>query len=313
MYEYSIEKFGSFEKHIIHNPATNNGFELVPEQGAVLLSAMFSGVNVIEGYTNPDDLAKLSWSKSIVLYPFPNRLDGGKYSFEGKNYVFPINNAATGNAIHGLGKDKAHRVSSIITAKHYASMTCTFEYDGSEDSYPFPFRFDIEFFISNGNAMEIKMTFANTGECNLPVGIGWHPYFSISENVADTEIQLPELQWIEITERMLPTGEKRPYTDFKTLRPIGETNLDNGFFIANQDEPFGLTLKSNKGTLRYWQEIGEGKYNFIQIFTPPHRTCVALEPMTANIDAFNNGDGLKILHPTETLSGTFGFSFLKNN
>jgi aldose 1-epimerase len=313
MYNYDTIKFGRFEKHIIHNSLTNNGFEVVPEQGAVLLAAIFNGVNVIEGYTDPEELEKLSWGKSIVLYPFPNRLDAGKYTFEGKEYIFPINNAATGNAIHGLGRFKSHRVSSVITAKHYASMTCTFEYEGNESSYPFPFRFDIEFFISDGNNMEIKMSFFNTGTGNLPVGIGWHPYFSISENVADTQMQLPDIQWIEITDRMLPTGEKRPYTDFSNLKFIGTTSLDNGFYIENQSESFGVTLMSAKGSLRYWQEIGTDKYNFIQIFTPPHRTSIALEPMTCNIDAFNNGDGLKILKPNETLSGTFGFSFLKNN
>jgi aldose 1-epimerase len=309
MYQHSTETFGKFEKHIVHNPETNNGFELVPEFGAILLSATFGGVNVIEGYTTPEDLEALHWAKNVVLYPFPNRMEDGKYEFEGKLYQFPINNAATNNAIHGLGKTKLHRVSSLVTAANYASITCTYEYVGHQEYYPFPFRFDIEFFMSDGNNMEIKMSFKNTGKGNLPVGIGWHPYFSLSENIADTELQMPDIQWIEIDERMLPTGEKRPYTDFVSLRKIGDTSLDNGFYIANQQEPFGVTLASERGKLRYWQEVGQDKYNFIQIFTPLHRTCIALEPMTCNINAFNNGDGLKILSPNETLSGVFGYNF----
>jgi aldose 1-epimerase len=297
MYQHQTEPFGRFEKHILHNPITNNSISLVPEYGAVLLSAVFGGENVIEGYETGQELEELHWGKNIVLYPFPNRLRDG-------------NNIATNNAIHGLGKKKPHRVSSLVTAANYASITCTYEYEGQETSYPFPFRFDIEFFISDGNNVEVKMSFTNTGEGNLPVGIGWHPYFSISENVSDTSMQLPDIQWIDIDERMLPTGKKENYNAFSSLRKIGDTSLDNGFFISNQKDTF-VSLVSERGKMRYWQEAGEGKYNFIQIFTPPHRTCIALEPMTCNIDAFNNGDGLVVLKPQEILSGAFGFNWYK--
>ena len=51
------------------------------------------------------------------------------------------------------------------------------------------------------------------------------------------------------------------------------------------------------------------KWNFLQVFTPPHRQSIALEPMTCNIDAFNNQDGLKMLAPKETLSGVFGVTW----
>ena len=33
-------------------------------------------------------------------------------------------------------------------------------------------------------------------------------------------------------------------------------------------------------------------FPFFQVFTPPHRESIALEPMTCNVDAFNNGQGL---------------------
>jgi aldose 1-epimerase len=313
MYQHNTGTFGRFEKHSIFNPLTQTGFEIVPERGAVLLSATFKGYNVIEGYTDPADLEDLKWGKSIVLYPFPNRLDEGKYSFEGKTYQFPINSPATNNAIHGLGRDVAHRVSAVVLASNYASMTCTYEYNGDLPYYPFPFRFDIEFFISDGSNMEIKMHLENTGTGNLPAGIGWHPYFALADNVGDVSMQCPEIQWIDIDDRMLPTGTKRTFADFVTLKNIADTALDNGFYIHKQNEPFGITLSSAIGTLRYWQEIGQGKYNFVQIFAPPHRKSIALEPMTCNINAFNNGDGLQNLAPSAFIEGSFGFSFLKNS
>ncbi|MBL7825649.1 MAG: hypothetical protein JNJ57_03390, partial [Saprospiraceae bacterium] len=34
------------------------------------------------------------------------------------------------------------------------------------------------------------------------------------------------------------------------------------------------------------------KFPFFQVFTPPHRESIALEPMTCNVDALNNEQGL---------------------
>ena len=36
---------------------------------------------------------------------------------------------------------------------------------------------------------------------------------------------------------------------------------------------------------------------FFQVFTPPHGESIALEPMSCNVDAFNNGEGLVALEP----------------
>jgi aldose 1-epimerase len=48
------------------------------------------------------------------------------------------------------------------------------------------------------------------------------------------------------------------------------------------------------------------KYNFLQVYTPPHRNTIAIEPMTCLADAFNNKKGLIILKPSETASFSFG-------
>jgi aldose 1-epimerase len=310
MYKHNIEKFGRFERHIFFSPSGKNSFSIVPEQGAVLMDTFFNEINVIEGFSTPEELEDFKWAKSAVLYPFPNRMCDGTYTHEGKTYHFPIDNAATNNAIHGFGKKMPHHIVAIILSENYASVTCRNDYDGHLSYYPFPFSFEITFTISDDCKMEVSMSLENKGEDLIPVGIGWHPYFAISEKIEDTFLQLPDLQTIEIDERMLPTGKKKDYNRFLSLEKIGETSLDNGFFIPKKDKKIEVILESDKGKLTYWQETGEGKYNFIQIFTPPHRSCIALEPMTSNIDTFNNKDGLVLLKKGEKINGDFGFNFL---
>jgi aldose 1-epimerase len=308
MYQYHIEAFGRFERHVFSKG--NQRFSIVPEHGAVLLDAHLNGTNVIEGFTTPEALEDLKWGKSICLYPFPNRMCDGQYTHEGKTYNFPIDNPATNNAIHGFGKKMPHPIVKMTLAEHYAQVTCRNDYDGHLPYYPFACSFEITFTLDDHEGMSVRMSFTNHSETAIPAGIGWHPYFSISEKIEDTVLELDALQFISIDDRMLPTGEKIPYQVFENATKINDVSLDNGFFIPSGKEKFYATLLSEKGKLTYWQTTGERKYNFIQIFTPPHRTCIALEPMTCNVNAFNNKDGLVILDKGESLFGDFGFSFI---
>ena len=55
-----------------------------------------------------------------------------------------------------------------------------------------------------------------------------------------------------------------------------------------------------------WQETGKRKYNYLQIFTHPSRMSIAIEPMTCNIDAFNNKEGLITLKSDESFKACYG-------
>jgi aldose 1-epimerase len=309
MYTHSIEPFGSFEKHTIANEL-GDAFMVIPAFGANLLDLQFGGISVLEGYQTPEKLAENAWSKNIVLFPFPNRIKDGKYTHDGKSYQFPINNADTGNAIHGFSNNVKMDVNNVETNENEGKLTCTYTHDGSHEGYPFRFSFNISL-ILRGSNLDIDMAITNKDSTTIPIGLGWHPYFRLSEKSDDTFLQMPDCQLVEIDERMIPTGEKSDFKDFQTLTQIKDGFLDNGFYIKNQTQNAEVILSSSLGTLTCWQETGAGKWNFVQVFTPPHRMSIAIEPMTCNVDAFNNKDGLAILQPNEVLQGRFGVSFAK--
>lgn len=309
MYKHTIEPYGKFEKHTIENEK-GDSFSIVPAFGANLLDLKFNNISVLDGYQTPEELVKNSWSKNIILFPFPNRLRDGQYTHEGVTYKFDINNADTQNAIHGFSKDVPMTVANVTTDAQEGSITCEYQHDGAHKAYPFKFIFKITF-ILRGSALEIEMQFTNHENKPIPVGLGWHPYFRISEKSDDTALQMPDCQLIMIDERMLPTGKKQAFKDFETLKKIGSTFLDNGFYINNQEENAEVILQSKLGMLTYWQETGAAKWNYVQVFTPPHRQSIAIEPMTCNMDAFNSKDGLVLLTPQATLKGKFGVKFSK--
>ena len=318
MYKHTVEPFGNFEKHTLENDS-GDALCIVPQFGANLLDLRFKGKSVLDGYQTPEELVANKWSKNIILFPFPNRLRDGRYTFMGETYQFDLNNAATGNAIHGFSKNVEMTVSKVKITEKQAAITCEYIHNGKHPAYPFKFIFKVTFILSEGTSMDrggeltIDMKIINADSVAIPVGLGWHPYFKIADVSDNTWLQMPDCQLIAIDDRMLPTGEKTPFKDFETLKKINNTTLDNGFYITNQTEKAEVILKSDLGTLTYWQETGVAKWNFVQVFTPPHRQSIALEPMTCNIDAFNNKEGLVLLAPKATLDGQFGVRFLQNS
>jgi aldose 1-epimerase len=54
-------------------------------------------------------------------------------------------------------------------------------------------------------------------------------------------------------------------------------------------------------------EITQGdSLGYIVVYTPGRRDSIAIEPQTANVNAFNNGEGLTVLNPGQSLSGQIG-------
>jgi len=310
MYEYRTEPFGEFEKHILTDSSGKHQITFVPDYGACLLSMRLQGTEVLDGYTTPIELDLNRWGKSGLLFPFPNRLANGLYEWGGMAYRFPINDPTTGTALHGFGMDKAFKVVTAQTEGKTARIACRYEYDGKFDSYPFPFAIQVDYELSDAGAFQMSYTCWNTGEAPLPWGFGWHPYFCVSERVEDTRLQIPPMDMIGVDEQMIPTGKRYAYTEFIQPKLIGATVLDNCFAPTQKSaDNLQIQLEGERGKLTYWQETGLGKLNYTQLFTPPDRKSIAIEPMSCNVDAFNNQDGLIKLQPGDQASGRFGVRF----
>ena len=71
----------------------------VTELGAGLRELLFADQPVIAGY-QPDELPP--GGAGMLLTPWPNRIDGGRYVFCGTQYQLALTEPAHGNAIHGL-------------------------------------------------------------------------------------------------------------------------------------------------------------------------------------------------------------------
>src|SRR5262245_65527693 len=72
---------------------------MATEVGATLRSYTVGDVHVLDGFAIGD---RSTAGRGQVLAPWPNRLDAGRYSFEGREGRAGLDEPAMGNAIHGL-------------------------------------------------------------------------------------------------------------------------------------------------------------------------------------------------------------------
>jgi len=308
MITHSQTAFGRFTSQVLEDKNAEARMVIIPGKGAGLMELHFGDYNFITGYDKPEELDKNSGARSMPLFPFPNRLAGGKYTWKGKTYEFPITDSAGPNAIHGVGRHTAFKLSHADIGERSALITCSYQDRGHHPGYPWPFTFDMSFRLDSSHAFELEMSFRNDSEEEIPVGFGWHPYFKISQRIDDAVLHLPPCEKIEVDDHMIPTGKRSAFNRFGEPTPIGRYELDNCFAITGMEDRAEVLLKGNHGALRYWQEVGAGKFNFIQLYIPDDRGSLAIEPMTCNIDAFHNKEGLIVLEPGEKASARCGLS-----
>jgi len=305
MFELQRTPFGTYEQYTIASADGQAKLSLVPGFGSCVTGLALGGRELLDAYQTAEEMNINRWANNVFLFPFPNRLKHGQYRWEGRIYQFPINDAPTNNALHGFGMDKPMEVVQTSVGPDKAILVTAYRYEGDNEAYPFPFELEITFALAP-DALTVEMKATNTGDSSLPFGMGWHPYFQLTQKVDDLYLELPPCEMIGVDAEMIPTGKRYEYTTFTRARRIGPEVLDNCFALRQQQGQVALTLKGEGQTLQYWQEVGERKFPFLQLFTPPHRTALAVEPMSCNIDAFNNGDGLWKLMPGGMALARFG-------
>jgi aldose 1-epimerase len=284
---------------------------IIPGLGANISSLTLhngqKAMQVLDGLQD-DEYPENRWFKSTFLFPFPNRIRDGKYAYDGQEHQLPINEPGNNNAIHGHLYNRPFELVSDECGEHDVHLTLYHAYDGGYPGYPFPFDVHLKMVLSAVEGLQVSILVTNRGTRTMPLGFGWHPYFAFGHGVDQLRLQLPPCEEIVCDGRNLPTGVERPFSHFSSLAPVGNVQLDACLHITAPGPQASARVYSeleNFG-LNIWQQTGQQQFDYLQIFTPPGRTSLALEPVTCGIDAFNNGLGLIHLPAGEATEATFG-------
>jgi aldose 1-epimerase len=304
MYKIEQVPFGEFTKIKLINSASGEFVSIVPEFGAnVNEIALISGGGVfslLDSDKTYKELMKNEWYRGAKMVPFPNRVENGKYEFERKKYELPINYEH--HAIHGIVYNKNFRMIEKKASSKEAFVLLEYKYNGDLGGYPFPFTIQIRYSLSK-NGFRANTIITNTGKLTAPIGDGWHPYFSFGEKVDGLSIKLPSNKKIEVKE-LIPTGKYSTIKDFVSLQKIKATNFNLGLVMRKRKKATTTIFSpKNNFSLNVWQSAS---YPYLQVFTPPGRASIAIEPMSCNANAFNNKKGLVSLAPKKSFKGSYG-------
>ena len=257
--------------------------KIFPNLGGSIQELIIDDINIIKGISFDDSGISdyLVKYQSAVLFPFPNRLEDGQYTFEGTLYRFPLNHTETKNAIHGFINDKPFEVIRITNN----SLKLEFNSDGDE-AFPFNYSFGINFVFSKRH-LQVQFSIDNRGDHAFPFGLGWHPYFQLNSFEGNT-LEFSGDKIYTTTERLIPNSSEEHEN---SIIEIEKASLDTAYRLIRPE----IRLR----TPLYELQMQTPEDCYLQIYTPADKQSIAIEPMTCIANAFNNGIGLKILQPKE--------------
>ncbi len=288
--------FGRFTEYVLSNPETQESVAILPELGGIVRQLWLkndSGLHrIIQcGDTQEELLNSLPSYPSTHLFPWGNRIKNGQYTFEGTAYQLPINEVPRQNALHGFVYYAPFQVITAEATANEAILTLGYTYKGGYFGYPFPFQLSIQHTLS-AQGLTLTYTIENTGESNMPVSLGWHPYFSIEgESKSDWTIAFPSTHQYLLDEQMCPID--RFEQNYATGVDLATVSLDAVFAVTQQPTVEAvLSSKKQDIAIHLWQEAASEQFNYTIVYTPDSGQCVAIEPMTAPTNAFNSTESL---------------------
>ncbi|MDA1190888.1 MAG: aldose 1-epimerase [Candidatus Poribacteria bacterium] len=247
---------------------------------------------------HPDGYATLKERASRygtpILFPFPNRIRGGNWTYRGKVYSFPVNSG--GNHIHGMVLNRPWEVATHRATEDSATCSLTFrstDFDEIGEHYPFPFELMVTYTLAD-NALSMTFAATNVGLETMPMGVGFHPYFtapiSPKTDPKDCLITAPCSAYWELKE-LLPTGTIIPVEgklDLRRGQPLEGLKFDDVFTGVNVDsDGKSRCIVHDKGIGLKTVVESDGVFREIVIYTPPGRRSICFEPYTCPTDAPN--------------------------
>jgi aldose 1-epimerase len=283
---------------------------VVTQLGAGLRELRHAGRPLLAGY-QATELPPAGAGQ--LLIPWPNRVDGGRYTFEGTQLQLDLSEPPAGNAIHGLT-----RWLTWAAAEHTADRVRLRYVLLGRTGYPFCLVLEAEYRLDAADGLRLQVTARNESSTRAPYGTGQHPYLTAgTEYIDECELTLPATYWLPSGDRGIPSGPPEkvagtPY-DFRTPRAIGDVRLDHALTELDRDASgrAWVSLAGPGGGTRLW--VGEG-YRWLQVFSGDalspdrRRRALAIEPMTCPPNALVSGTDLITLAPGEVVTHRWGLA-----
>jgi aldose 1-epimerase len=203
--------------------------------------------NVVLGFADPDSYARDNRPYfGALIGRYANRIAGGRFSLDGRDYRLPVNNPP--NSLHGgtEGFDKRVWAATEVAGEDGPGLELAYTSPDGEMGYPGTLEVRARYLLGPGN--ELRIEYQATTDAPTHVNLTNHSYVNLAGEAAGTIeghlLQLHAGHYTPTDATNIPTGEiaavaGTPF-DFTTPRPIGE-RIDED----DQQLEFGLGYDHN--------------------------------------------------------------------
>ncbi len=245
-----------------------------------------------------------------LVHPWANRLARDSYRFAGRRVS--LNGVAlprdpNGLPLHGnlLGApfDVRRATDTRVVARlDYGA------YPEKLRAFPFPHVLTVDARLHAARGLTIVTGLEPTAGRAVPVSFGWHPFVRLPNAPRrEWELRWPACEHVEVDSRVVPTGARTSQP--AQTAPIAGRIFDDHYALG-RDRTFSIGAGSS-GARRTLTFRFDRAYAYAQLFVPPRRQLVAIEPMTAEIDALGRGTAL-IVEPGDRFLAAFTLSVATN-
>jgi aldose 1-epimerase len=255
--------------------------------------------------------------EGVVMSPWPNRMDGGKWEYQGRTLSVPINLHEQQNANHGLLMDHPYAVLEQSESKVTLGALIH-----ARLGYPFDVYTTVTYQLVE-SGVKISHSAENLSDADAPYALGGHPYFKIAGvDTADLFLRSDAETVLLVDERQIPTGTlptAHSRFDMRSGVRVGDNFYDHDFTDLPRDANglahTYLTAPDGRG-FDIWQDA---KFKHVVLFTPdfyfanesePYRFACAIEPQTSGPNSFNTGEDLIWLKSGEKFEASWGVNLL---
>lgn len=265
---------------------------ILPERGANCISLRYEplGIKVLREHDYSEGEADNPFLYGMpILFPV-NRISTGRFVFDGREYVFPINEPATGCHLHG----ELHRMPFAVLEQSEDRVVCLFHAEKGEYlGFPHAFDVQIEYRLTEDRLCH-RVSVRNCSEERMPLFLGFHTTFlSRTENESSDTRVLVELseEYERNMENYLPTGRK-PEPDEVTKALASGTFDPLSLAISRHYRAGGNVMSLTHGGcgIEICYRV-DPAYAFRLIYGRGEEGYISLEPQTCLADCANSPFG----------------------
>ncbi len=229
-------------------------------------------------WTSLDALRKAPGLNGIpLLWPFANRLDEQAFYANGRKFSFDLGLGNTGRGavpIHGyLTNAREWKVVEARADGNAAWVTSRLEfhrYPSYIKQFPFAHVLTMTYRLADG-MLEVRTHIENLSADPMPVAIGYHPYFQLTDSPRETwTLSVPAKTHWRLDARLLPTGETESVT---TVLPdpsraaLGTIALDDVFSDLERDAQ-GRATVTIRGRQQQFDVLIGPNYKALVLYAP---------------------------------------------